>query len=69
VTAQSWWARVVFSAMASLVCTLGWACPSRATIRYEVSIAHPEQHVFHVTMTIPDVRGEVTAQIPAWNAL
>jgi predicted metalloprotease with PDZ domain len=55
--------------MASLVCTLGWASPSWATIRYEVSIAHPEQHVFHVTMTIPDVRGEVTVQIPAWNAL
>jgi predicted metalloprotease with PDZ domain len=55
--------------MAFLVCALGWACPSRATIRYEVSISHPEQHLFRVTMTIPDVSGEVTVQMPAWNAL
>jgi predicted metalloprotease with PDZ domain len=45
------------------------AKPSKATIRYEVSLAHPEQHLFHVTMTIPDVLGSVTVQIPAWNAL
>ncbi len=56
-------------AIALLVCVLGWAGPSFATIRYEVSIAHPEQHLFHVTMTIPDVNGEFTVQIPAWNAL
>ena len=68
-TAQSWWARIVFSAMAFLVCTLGWASPSWATIRYEVSLSHPEQHLFHVTMTIPEVSGEVTVQMPAWNAL
>jgi predicted metalloprotease with PDZ domain len=59
----------VFPAIAFLVCALGWPHPSRATIRYEVSLAHPEQHLFHVTMTIPDVSGEVTVQIPAWNAL
>jgi predicted metalloprotease with PDZ domain len=69
VKAQGWWAQVVLSAMALSVCMLGWASPSRATIRYEVSIVRPEQHLFHVTMTIPDVRGEVTVQIPAWNAL
>ncbi len=40
-----------------------------ATIRYEVSLAHPEQHLFHVTMTIPNVTGEVTVQMAAWNAL
>jgi predicted metalloprotease with PDZ domain len=45
------------------------ACSSRATIQYEVSLAHPEQHLFHVTMTIPDVKDEVEVQIPAWNAL
>jgi predicted metalloprotease with PDZ domain len=43
--------------------------PTNATIRYEVSLAHPEQHLFHVTMTIPDVTGEVTAQMAAWDAL
>jgi len=41
----------------------------QATIRYEVSLAHPEQHLFHVTMTIPDVSDQATIQIPAWNAL
>jgi predicted metalloprotease with PDZ domain len=40
-----------------------------ATIRYEVSFAHPAQHLFHVTMTIPDVDREVEVQMPAWNAL
>ena len=50
---------------------LGFACCSslQATIRYDVSLAHPEQHLFHVTMTIPDVDNEILIQIPAWNAL
>jgi len=48
---------------------LSWSHPCRATIQYQVSISHPEQHLFHVTMTIPDVSGEVTVQLPAWNAL
>ena len=43
--------------------------PGSATIRYTVSLANPEQHLFHVTLTIPDVRGEITVQMPAWNAL
>jgi predicted metalloprotease with PDZ domain len=42
---------------------------SSATIRYEVALAHPEQHLFHVTMTIPNVVKEVTVQMAAWNAL
>src|SRR6266576_3625628 len=29
----------------------------------------PDQHLFHVTMTIPDVKGVVTVQMAAWNAL
>jgi predicted metalloprotease with PDZ domain len=46
------------------------AAPSaRATISYSISLANPEKHVFHVTMSIPDVSGEVTVQMPAWNAL
>ena len=45
------------------------AAPARATIRYEVSVAHPVAHTFHVTMTIPDVHGSVVVQMPAWNAL
>jgi predicted metalloprotease with PDZ domain len=42
---------------------------SRAEISYLVSLEHPEQHVFHVTITIPDVHGSVTVQMAAWNAL
>lgn len=42
---------------------------SRAAIRYEVSLAHPENHLFHVSMHVPDVSGAVTVQMPAWNAL
>jgi predicted metalloprotease with PDZ domain len=53
----------------SLLVLLGFCFSSSGTIRYEVSLAHPEQHLFHVTMTVPDVTGEVTVQMPAWNAL
>ncbi len=66
---KSWRGGRILPAIAFLVCALSCATPSRATIRYEVSLNHPEQHLFHVTMTIPDVSGEVTVQIPAWNAL
>ncbi len=43
--------------------------PVQAAIHYTVSVAHPEQHLFHVTMEIPEVSGEVVVQMPAWNAL
>jgi predicted metalloprotease with PDZ domain len=59
----------IFPAIALFVCSLSCASSSEATIRYEVSLGHPEQHLFHVTMTIPDVNGEVEVEIPAWNAL
>src|SRR5260370_8193500 len=42
---------------------------SHAAIRYEVSLAHPENHLFHVSMHVPDVSSAVTVQMPAWNAL
>jgi predicted metalloprotease with PDZ domain len=42
---------------------------AQATIRYTVSLEQPERHLFHVTMEIPDVTGEVTVQMAAWNAL
>jgi predicted metalloprotease with PDZ domain len=45
------------------------AWPARATITYQVSLAHPEQHIFHISMSIPDAQGGVSVQIPAWNAL
>jgi predicted metalloprotease with PDZ domain len=45
-------------------------CPNRALaeIHYELSIAHPEQHLFQVSVQVPDVSGEVRLQMAAWNA-
>ena len=48
---------------------LTFSSSARATIQYEVLLDHPERHLFHVTMTIPDVTGEVLVRMPAWNAL
>ncbi|HVA71882.1 MAG TPA: PDZ domain-containing protein [Candidatus Limnocylindrales bacterium] len=39
-----------------------------ATIRYTISLAHPEQHLFHVTMTVPNAGRELVVAMPAWNA-
>jgi predicted metalloprotease with PDZ domain len=61
--------RVLFSAFFSIGLAVFFAKPSFATVNYTIWLANPEQHVFHVTMTIPDVAGEVTVQMPAWNAL
>jgi predicted metalloprotease with PDZ domain len=52
-----------------LICGATCSGTSRGAIRYEVSLAHPEQHLFHVEMEIPDVAGSVTIQMPAWDAL
>ena len=40
-----------------------------ATVSYQLSLTDPAQHLFHVTINIPDVHGEVQIQMPAWNAL
>lgn len=45
------------------------ARPSAAAIHYQVSIAHPGQHLFHVSVEVPDVHGELKLQMAAWNAL
>jgi predicted metalloprotease with PDZ domain len=58
---------VLMSFAAGLAVTM--PAPVRATIRYEVSLARPAQHFFHVGMTIPAVQGSVLIQMPAWNAL
>ena len=59
--------------LAAVLCALAVAlaapAPAWATIRYDISLAHPGQHQFHVTMTIPGAQGGVTVQMPAWNAL
>jgi predicted metalloprotease with PDZ domain len=43
--------------------------PANAEIRYTVSLAHPEQHLFHVTLEIPDVKDQLDLQMAAWDAL
>ena len=45
------------------------AVPSGEAIQYTISLDHPERHLFHVRMTVPDVTGEVLVEMPAWNAL
>src|SRR6202035_3378915 len=45
------------------------AHPANAEIRYEVSLSHPEQHLFHVTVEVPDVKDSVDFQMAAWDAL
>jgi predicted metalloprotease with PDZ domain len=54
---------------ALLAAVFYFASPAQATISYSVSLSHPERHVFGVTMRIPNVRDQVTVQMPAWNAL
>src|SRR5712671_5199414 len=54
---------------AALAALLFAARPARATIDYSVSVAHPEKHLFGVTMRVPGVHDHVLLQMPAWNAL
>ena len=61
--------RVVRPTLAFFVVVLLYSGCSRAETGYLVSLEHPEQHLFRVTITIPDVREGVTVQMAAWNAL
>jgi len=68
--------RLLLNSCARIVCAvicfylfLAAPQPISATIRYTISLAHPEQHIFNVTMEIPNVSQEVSVQLPAWNAL
>jgi predicted metalloprotease with PDZ domain len=56
-------------AFAALGLSLLFIGRASAAIRYEVSLARPEQHLFHVKMEVPDVKDEVKLQMAAWNAL
>ena len=58
---------VSFWAVAALLLSL--APTVSATIRYTISLDHPEQHVFHVRMEVPNARNGMDVAIPAWNAL
>ena len=57
------------------ICLLFIACAilfvprtATATIHYTVSLAHPHQHSFHVTMEVPNAGHELIVAMPAWNA-
>ena len=53
----------------ALILFLLFATPTQAAINYRVSLSRPEQHLFHVSMEVPDVHGEVKLQMAAWYAL
>ena len=61
--------RFAHSFLAALFCLALSASSASATIRYTISVLHPDQHLFHVEITIPDVHSSVLVQMPAWNAL
>jgi predicted metalloprotease with PDZ domain len=71
VTRFAWDGRVFPCMFVSLwtLCTLILAAPARATINYEISFAHPEQHNFRVKVTVPIKDPDVIVALPAWNAL
>lgn len=55
---------------AILISVSGFLAPrAKAEIRYYVSLAHPEQHLFHVIVEVPDVKDRVDLQMAAWDAL
>jgi predicted metalloprotease with PDZ domain len=57
------------AAFALLLAFFAPARPAEAQIHYTVSLAHPEQHLFHVTVEIPNVDDHVDLQMAAWDAL
>lgn len=57
------------SAVLALLSFLLVATPASATISYTVSLDHPEQHLFHVTMRVPVEGRKLTTALPVWNAL
>ena len=58
-----------FSPAALILLVLFAVSPAKAAIHYTVSVEHPEQHFFHIRMTVPNAGMEFTVQLPAWNAL
>jgi predicted metalloprotease with PDZ domain len=51
-----------------LFATLAFASNASATIRYTISLAQPDQHIFHVTMQVPNGGRDLIVAMPAWNA-
>ena len=55
--------------LSAFICGFILCSSASATIRYTVSLAQPDQHLFRITMEIPDVHDSLTVSLPAWNAL
>ena len=60
---------VLFSSAALFLACSAASRPANAEIRYTVSLAHPEQHLFHVAIQLPGVQDHVDVQMAAWDAL
>jgi len=69
VTVTSAWSRLLIRTGLCISFILAFSSSAGATIQYTVLLDHPERHLFHVTMAIPDVTDEVIVRMPAWNAL
>ena len=68
-TVTSAWSRLLIRTGLCISFILAFSSSAGATIQYTVLLDHPERHLFHVTMAIPDVTDEVIVRMPAWNAL
>ncbi len=66
---KSFLRQLAFRFVTSALLAFAFATPAHSTIQYQISLDHPEQHTFHIKITVPNVNGSVTVQMPAWNAL
>src|SRR5712671_4033713 len=64
VTLSSARSRLLIPAGLCLLFVLTFSASARATIQYTVLLDHPERHLFHVTMTIPDVTTKLWVELP-----
>ena len=60
-----------YSALTALLGLATFAGPAFATIRYQISLAHPEQHIFHVSMQVDALENDkdILVALPAWDDL
>ena len=61
--------RLLLAALSGIFYGLSIVATASGAIRYEIAFPKPEQHLFYVTIQIPDVKAEVIVQMAAWNAL
>ncbi len=63
------WSRRAAQVVGATLLVLLCAATAQATIQYQVSLMQRQEHRIGVTMTVPDVTGELVVQMPAWNGL